>query len=391
MSYSGLTNYVLPNDSQNENENKIVNNARDAHNVSKAFGMPLDAQGGMWANILPHALQIEEHKKTMKIASEYQKKYIEDFRKRYGFTETQLEDLHNDFKQITDQITELIPDGDMKEMYKKYVKSYPTMYLSMIPQEALQAKLAVKCVTENRALRSEIEEMSKCVSTLVRGLSKLQMAAGVPPIVNLMFETMPDPLTSITDPMYQSYNSAITTYHMLLDDSSLSSQLRSEPVTVLEKLIQKGKYTSPNTVKDENGSDVHPTIQTDELIQLKEVINNLSSQSGCQPFGEEWNHMGPEPAMNPAMCVGEHATQAGNPRHPQGRTAVYKATRTQDGGAQWVLKGQVPLPGVTNHMQMAPGHPHGVDPWAGYPGLPQQQAPRVRRTKAKKSKGKKRS
>lgn len=378
MAFPGLTNYVLPNDASNNTENKIVNDARDAHNVSRAFGMPLDAQGGMWANILPHALQVEEHKKTMKIAAEYQENYIKNFKERYGFKDDEIKLLKEDFKKITDQITELIPDGDMKTMYEKYVKSYPTMYLSMIPQEALQSKLAVKCVAENRALRKDIEDMSKCVSTLVQGLSKLQMSAGVPPIVNLMFETMPDPLTSITDPMYHGYNEAIKTYHALLGDATHKDKLRSQPISLLKDLVD-----NKTTVTG---------ISHDELVQLKQVMENLSSQSGCQPYGEEWNHMGPEPAMNPAMCVGEEATQPGNPRHPQGRTAVYKATRTQDGGAQWVMKGQVPVPGVTHHMQMAPQN-YSADPWAGYGGLPQQPpaAPRVRRTKAKKSKGKKRS
>ena len=92
--------------------------------------------------------------------------------------------------------------------------------------------------------------------------------------------------------------------------------------------------------------------------------------------------------MNPAMCVGKDAMQAGNPRNAQGRTAVYKAQRTQDGGAQWVLKGQVPVPGVSQHVQQPA---YGSDPWAGYQGHAQGPAPRVRKSKAKKSKKSKRS
>jgi len=106
-----------------------------------------------------------------------------------------------------------------------------------------------------------------------------------------------------------------------------SSVLLSKPMDALDKF----EMNPP--------ADVTP----DDVKALKTVISNMGTSSGCQTFGDEWNHMGPEPAMNPAMCLGEDVKmQPGNPRHPQGRTAVYKAQRTQDGGAQWVMKGQVP-------------------------------------------------
>jgi len=63
--------------------------------------------------------------------------------------------------------------------------------------------------------------MSKCVTTLVKSLSKLQMASGVPPIVSLMFESMPDPLTAITDPMYSTYNDAIMLVITLSQEKSM--------------------------------------------------------------------------------------------------------------------------------------------------------------------------
>ena len=126
------------------------------------------------------------------------------------------------------------------------------------PPTALQSKLAVKCVTENRELRGQIEEMSKCVSVLVRGLSKLQMSAGVPPIVNLMFESMPDPLTSITDPMYSSYNDAITTYHALLGITT-SPDIRESP----EDAIRAQMGRSIPTVMDKDDTDSTPLCSSE--------------------------------------------------------------------------------------------------------------------------------
>lgn len=362
-----------------------VSNARDALNVSQAFGVPLSQNSSMMANILPAAIQIEEHKKMTEVAAQYQKKYVDDFIKRYGFDEDQIKLLEKDFTTITDEVTRLIPDGDMRKMYEKYVKSYPHMYLSMIPREALQSKLAVKCVEENRNLRDQIHEMSKCVSVLVKGLSNLQMSAGVPPIVNLMFESMPDPLTSITDPMYSSYNDAITTYHALLD-STVGDKLRSDPNGAIKDALNNGVSMNNFTAKSEEEKKAFKSATTDDSLKaLSTVISNMGSSSGCQPYGDEWNHNGPEPAMNPAMCMGNDAMQPGNPRHAQGRSAVYQAQRTQDGGAKWVLKGQVPVVGgPAGQVFQQPQPVYGSDPWAAFPPGGQQMA--VRKSSKKSTK-----
>jgi hypothetical protein len=383
--------------------------AQQAQMVSQNFGVPMQGSNpGMWANILPAAIQIKEHEKMNEVAMKYQEKYIKDFQTKYGFSEPQLGELRNEFEQITKHITELIPDGELRTMYKKYVESYPNMFLSMIPREALQAKLAVKCWEDNRVLRNEVAEMSKCVTTLVKSLSKLQMASGVPPIVSLMFESMPDPLTAITDPMYSSYNNAINTYHQLTGSTTLTGSsitmpnpsgsgviaaaegLLSSPVAALEAFTNVG---GPIHVADDASGPVNVT--QDEIKALTEVIKNMGTSSGCQTFGNEWNHTGPEPAMNPAMCLGEKdVMQPGNPRNAQGRTAVYKAQRTQDGGAQWVMKGQVPnvatqgVPSVLNHAQITHSAryqqpPQGV--WGQY-GV--QPAPTQERRKKAKGKGK---
>lgn len=402
--FPNATNFAMPNpqsvDPSVKDAQSAFKHAQQAQMVSQNFGLPLQQNAGMWANILPAAIQIEEHKKMNEVAQKYQDQYVKNFNDRYGFKKGDLDGLKKEFSDITDHITGLIPDGDLQTMYKKYVKSYPNMYLSMIPQEALQAKLAVKCVRENKVLREEVTKMSKCVTTLVQGLSKLQMAAGVPPIVSLMFESMPDPLTAITDPMYSSYNDAITTYHSLAGLSGAnSSLLLSKPTEALNNFISGGDILET----DASGSRIE--ITTAQMKELLKVIENMETSSGCQTYGDEWNHTGPEPAMNPAMCLAEsESMQPGNPRNAHGRTAVYKAQRTQDGGAQWVMKGQVPNvmgdapadASVFNHAQMmnsARYHQQPAGNWSEYApgGMPAPVAPRPKRKSSKASKKKRAS
>lgn len=382
--------------------------AQQANMVSQKFGIPMQGNdAGMWANILPAAIQIEEHKKMNQVALEYQQTYVNNFRDKYGFSDKELGDLKDEFTKITDHITGLIPDGELQTMYRKYVESYPHMYLSMIPREALQSKLAVKCVRENKTLRDEVASMSKCVTSLVQSLSKLQMAAGVPPIVNLMFESMPDPLTAITDPMYNSYNEAIKTYHALSsagtvnfvkaniqESTDLGSALLSNPVEALKDFALAAEQNTLGVFLDTEGKK---PVTTSHIADLQKVIANMGTSSGCQTYGDEWNHTGPEPAMNPAMCLAEgESMKPGNPRNAQGRTAVYKAQRTQDGGARWVLKGQVPNhtgqgTNVLDHAQMTQSaryHQQPANDWAHYAQAPMAPAaPKTRKTK----KGKKRS
>ncbi|CAN0562026.1 unnamed protein product, partial [Ectocarpus sp. 12 AP-2014] len=287
---------------------------------------------GMMAGILPAALKIQEHKDMQAVAERYYEKYIKDFNRKYGFTEPQINELVEEFNEVTDEIKRLIPDEKMREMYAKYIESYPTMYLSMIPAEALQTKLAVKCVSDNKALRDKIETMSTAVSSLVRNLTDLQISAGIPPIVNLMFESMPDPLTAMTDPMYQKYNDAIVTYHKLLQDTSVIATLprldgrtnddnatrtpltndqllRHEPVFYLKERVKALQAANQPSVTTPGGD-----VSKEAMTELTTVLENMQTQSGCQPFGEEWNHTGPTPPMNPAMCLGEeNRFQPGNP------------------------------------------------------------------------------
>lgn len=377
-------------------------NTQAALNGALAFGGGVLPQGmGMMAGILPAALKIEEHKQMRLVAEKYYEKYIKDFNRKYGFNGDQIKELVDEFKEVTDQITRLIPDEKMREMYQKYVDSYPTMYLSMIPAEALQTKLAVKCVTENKLLREKIETMSGCVSTLVKNLTDLQISAGIPPIVNLMFESMPDPLTAITDPMYHKYNDAIVTYHKLLqDDQSPDATftrvdtknpqpatvatgadfLRVEPVHYLTQLSAKLNTSgAPQLIKDATGSqkkDAHGNLMevtVKDVADLTEVMTNMQTQSGCQPFGDEWNHQGPTPAMNPAMCLGEKDRfQPGNPRHNEGRTNLYQAKRDQNGNAHWVQSGQIPAlsaggPQMVQHQAQPMQQPNQ---WAGLRHMP---------------------
>ena len=403
----GSDSYIFPDfDPQ-------VRNAQMAmHNVS-AFGAPLPNGMGMMAGILPAALKIEEHKQMQAIAEKYYEKYIKDFNKKYGFSDAQISDLVDEFNVVTEEICRLIPDEKMQDMYRKYINSYPTMYLSMIPQEALQTKLAVKCVTENQNLRAKVETMSKSVSSLVANLTDLQISAGIPPIVNLMFESMPDPLTAMTDPMYHKYNESIVTYHKLLRDTrwphtsikrmgqtaTIGAQvqgqpgplgddlLRLEPIHYLSELVrvaedgaepnrdngtgytQAGSTDTINLGYQENGKDA--VVKVSDIKLLKTVMENMQSQTGCQPFGDEWNHTGPTPAMNPAMCLADSDKfQAGNPRHEVGRTNMYQAKRDPRGNAQWVPVGNVPaLSGGAQQLvtPRAPGwdgvsHMPGVDP-----------------------------
>lgn len=374
-------------------------NTQAALNAARHFGGGVLPQGmGMMAGILPAALKIEEHKQMREVAEKYYEKYIKDFNRKYGFSEDQIKELVEEFEDVTAEICRLIPDEKMRDMYKKYIESYPTMYLSMIPAEALQTKLAVKCVTENKALRAKIEEMSSCVSSLVRNLTDLQISAGIPPIVNLMFESMPDPLTAMTDPMYHKYNDAIVTYHKLLQDekpipgiarldpnSSFNSSnpitksnefLRVEPIHFLTELAKLGRDVD---VEDENGvirtdMDGKPMKVTKAKIEeLALVMKNMQTQSGCQPFGDEWNHTGPEPAMNPAMCLSEeNRFQPGNPRNNFGRTNVYQAKRDQNGNARWVQSGTIPglSEGGPQMVQHQPQPVHNPNQWAGMSHTP---------------------
>ncbi|CAM9091078.1 unnamed protein product [Ectocarpus sp. 12 AP-2014] len=418
-----------------------VRNAQIAVQNTQAFGAPLPQGMGMMAGILPAALKIEEHKKMQEIATKYYEKYIKDFNSKYGFTDVQIEGLVREFKDVTEEICRLIPDEEMKNMYRKYIESYPTMYLSMIPQEALQTKLAVKCVTENATLRRKVEEMSSSVSSLVKNLTDLQISAGIPPIVNLMFESMPDPLTAITDPMYHQYNDSIVTYHKLLKNADVNVNLtvlgndgrpqvgnpdnvpnnqllRIQPLHFLDKLVEDledagTNYPVPNTatppVRGQNttqpsgaagvaqtlhfGSDSATgpleAVPVSDIKALKTVMSNMHTQSGCQPFGDEWNHTGPTPAMNPAMCLDEKDKfQTGNPRHEVGRTNLYQAKRDPRGNAVWVQAGDIPaLSGGAQQMvtPTAPGwngvsHMPGVDsrppmPTAGQLNQMRQQQP----------------
>ena len=384
-------------------------NTQAAMNSAMNFGGGVLPQGmGMMAGILPAALKIQEHQQMQEVADKYYEKYIKDFNRKYGFSDKQIKDLVEEFNEVTTEIANLIPDKEMRSMYEKYIQSYPTMYLSMIPAEALQTKLAVKCVTENAVLRRKIEDMSSSVSNLVKNLTDLQISAGIPPIVNLMFESMPDPLTAITDPMYHKYNDAILTYHKILkngqpfdrtfsrvDPQSTANAritknnefLRLEPVHYLKQLA--GKNADLDII-DENGNHLqnddgtNMKVSAAEITSLYTVMNNMLTQSGCQPFGEEWNHTGPTPPMNPAMCLSEeNKFQPGNPRHNEGRTNLYQAKRDQSGNAQWVQAGQIPAlssggPQMVQHQPQAMQQP---DPWAGQrhmPGVdprPMQQAP----------------
>lgn len=226
-------------------------NTQAALNAARHFGGGVLPQGmGMMAGILPAALKIEEHKQMREVAEKYYEKYIKDFNRKYGFSEDQIKELVEEFEDVTAEICRLILDEKMRDMYKKYIESYPTMYLSIIPAEALQTKLAVKCVTENKALRTKIEEMSSCVSPLVRNLTDLQISAGISPIANLMFESMPDPLTAMTDPMYHKYNDAIVTYHKLLqDEKPIPTTSNGSPIA---RLDPNSAYNSANPITKSN-------------------------------------------------------------------------------------------------------------------------------------------
>ncbi|CAM9102074.1 unnamed protein product [Ectocarpus sp. 12 AP-2014] len=365
-------------------------NTQAALNGALAFGGGVLPQGtGMMAGTLPAALKIQEHKQMREVADYYYAKYIKDFNRKYGFSEEQIKDLIEEFEIVTGEISRLIPDEQMREMYEKYIESYPTMYLSMIPAEALQTKLAVRCVTENGVLRKKIEDMSSCVSSLVKNLTDLQISAGIPPIVNLMFESMPDPLTAITDPMYHKYNDAIVTYHKLLKDEDetlppnyvrltpedpkpnspkpkRSDLLRLEPVHFLNQIKDKGDR------KFKSDTDDYEVKQKD-IEELATVMENMQNQSGCQPFGEEWNHQGPTPPMNPAMCLDvKDRFQPGNPRHNEGRTQLFQAKRDQNGNAHWVQSGEIPAlsAGGPQMVQHQPQLVQQPNQWGGMSHMP---------------------
>ena len=396
------TNYVA----EKEKATARMHQNQDAMNMNRLLGQPIGAfqapDAAIMQNLLPLQIKMEEQKQMQKVAEEYQKTYVKQFQDRYGFQEDQLKDIRGDFDKITGHILELLPTGDMKTMYEKYIKSYPNLFFSIIPPEALQARLAAKCESDNRTLRTKVADMSKCVSTLVKNLSDLQVAAGIPPIVNLMFESMPDPLTAITDPMYSSYNQSISVYHKLsthftdTKDSLILQKLHTNPAVLLKDLL---KADEPVYKYDDDGNETEIIVTVEEMKKLLGVVEGMRTQSGCQPHGDEWNHTGAEPAMNAAMCLAENERiQPGNPRHSQGRTALYQAQRTQDGGAVWVQKGQVPNVAQPSFVANSPyqGNPQPQAPQApfGFPqgyqqGYPQgypMQAPTPRKVSKKSSK-----
>jgi hypothetical protein len=73
---------------------------------------------------------------------------------------------------------------------------------------------------------------------------------------------------------------------------------------------------------------------------------------------------------------------------------VYKAQRTQDGGAQWVMKGQVPnvatqgVPSVLNHAQITHSATYQQPPQGVWGQYGVQPAPTQERRKKAKGKGK---
>lgn len=417
---NGHTTFMMPQtfadkadqdiyDKEKKDATTRMHQNQDAMNMNRLLGQPIGAfqapDAAIMQNLLPLQIKMEEQKQMQKVAEEYQKTYVKQFQDRYGFKKEQLDDIRGDFDKITGHILELLPTGDMKTMYEKYIKSYPNLFFSIIPPEALQARLAAKCESDNRTLRTKVAEMSKCVSTLVKNLSDLQVAAGIPPIVNLMFESMPDPLTAITDPMYSSYNQSISVYHKLSkymaeDDKQTGGsdleKLYTNPADLLKKKIE-GNATI-GEIKT-NGVVTTEGVTVEDMKKLLGVVEGMRTQSGCQPHGDEWNHTGAEPAMNAAMCLAENERiQPGNPRHSQGRTALYQAQRTQDGGAVWVQKGQVPNVAQPSFVANSPyqGNPQPQAPQApfGFPqgyqqGYPQgypMQAPTPRKVSKKSSK-----
>ncbi|CAN0511284.1 unnamed protein product, partial [Phaeothamnion confervicola] len=97
-------------------------------------------------------------------------------------------------------------------MYTSFLKTYPDMFLTMIPREILELKLNEKCREQNRILRQVIPEISTKIVDIMKELARVQEALGVSPLVSTVLGDMPDPLALMTNPQYEPYKKAMEVF-----------------------------------------------------------------------------------------------------------------------------------------------------------------------------------
>jgi len=268
-----------------------------------------------------------------KIAQRYQTD-IANMKSKYGFTDDTMMQLHEEFAHISASIIETLKDDpefkDQIEIYRKYLRTYPYLYFSLIPREVLESRLAAKCVEDNMKLRIKLAEMNKCLGDLVHKISDLQEMSGIPPIARVVFAAIPDPVLVNESEDYKKYSGEVETYHQIFEFLQKQSSERFQsflisPVTTIQSLT------------NQEVSDVS------SRTALVKMLTGLTAGKGCVPHvgdtveKDENGNPKEEPAV-PASRCGEGAVRLGNPE-TEGAKRTYVAKKGSDGTVEWEMFG----------------------------------------------------
>jgi len=151
------------------------------------------------------------------IISRYQDHYIKEIQLTYGFSTNTMIGIHKEFEEVAASMLESISKDekfkDQYEFYKDYLKKYPNLYMSIVPKQVLDSRIAARCIKENKHLKEQLAEMGKSLGHVVNQFSTLQELTGLPPLVKVLFSSIPSPLES--SKAFESNNSSIDAYNSI--------------------------------------------------------------------------------------------------------------------------------------------------------------------------------
>ena len=357
--------------------------------------MPTPTEASLQTAMLPQIMQMKQAELMQKLAKESREAYLKRFEEYYGFNsesgKKQLQEFKDDFEKVQNIILNMIPGGEenkpLKEMYTSFLKTYPEMFLQLVPQEILQAKLSQKCSEQNRILREVIPQISESIVDIMRKLARLQEVLGVSPLVSTVMGEMPDPIALMTNPQYEPYKKAMKIFQMIKDGVT-PEHFNRDPIKAMKEVSEQA-----NGVYGEDGIKAFSKEDLDDAINL---LEKTAIGSACAPYGPEFSQKGPKPNKNAAACLAEAkgvegAWSIGNPSDPKGSKQMYRAQRLADGSIDWVLTGDMapivngfpgmPMPKDFNALQYAQAT-------QGMPGGFYQPQPKARKSKKTKSSSK---
>lgn len=154
------------------------------------------------------------------ITNRYQNHYLDHLQRSFGLTNENMEDLHEEFRGIANNILQLIRDNEGRdpsifEANTRFMETYPYLYFSVIPRQIIESRLTAKCVEQNKILHAKIAHMSETIGGLVKQFAEIEIASGIPPITRSVFESIPDPLSVQYDTRFQKYSGYMDTYHKI--------------------------------------------------------------------------------------------------------------------------------------------------------------------------------